>query len=89
MATITRVQRRITRIEARLETIEQTYDGIAKIAGYRHNYGEVDTTFQQFRDVAAEYWRLLDELDRLEAMLELLSGEGPGDVTGVAVVVPQ
>jgi predicted nucleic acid-binding Zn-ribbon protein len=88
MATSTRIQRRITRIEARLEVIEQTYDGIAKIASYRHNYGEVDTTYQQFRDVAAEYWRLLDELDRLEAQLEVLNGE-PGDSSGVAVVVPQ
>lgn len=78
MSKLTRLQAKLVKIEARVTEIEAAYPSIVKYKSYSHNFGEIQTSYQEFGPVAAEYRRLLTEQDALEDQIEELSGDEEG-----------
>lgn len=66
MSKLSRLQTRLTAVQARLAEIVAAYPTLAKYKSYSQGFGQISTTYQDFGAVGSEYRRLLE----LEAALE-------------------
>jgi len=78
MAKLDRLRTKLTKIEARIAEIEAAYPSIVKYKSYSHNFGEIQTSYQEFGPVAQEYRQLLTEQEALEDKIDDLAGDENG-----------
>lgn len=79
MAKLSRLQSRLTTVQARIAELEAIYSDLAKYKSYAKGFGEVQVVYQRFGEVATEYTRLCREEDHLEDVIaELTDAENSG-----------
>jgi prefoldin subunit 5 len=83
MSKLTRLQTKLTTIDARIAEIEAVYPTIVQYKSYSHNFGEIQTAYQEFGPVAREYRQLLSDKDVIEDQIEELQATESG-VSSVA-----
>lgn len=66
MSKLSRLQTRLTKIQARLSDIEAAYPRLALYKQYSQGFGQIQTGYQEFGQVALEYHRLLQLEESLQ-----------------------